>query len=518
MYSLVLTAAFSVALSANDAEYLAEIFRDVASSLETDEGRSACEAQDEVLQIADQLFSRQNISESQLLYLRHLILIRDESVADIYDIFQDDYDIEKLAKNLYELVHTHPYQNQSESIEYPKGKNAKLSENFDSKPSASVEKAVESDADKATRIAEESMEEIKYIIKNTIMKLLSNKKLTSDQAAILVELVEEENDALIEGFTFYEDNEDSSQFFDFIANCIDFALERKQQDDTLEQVDGQGNDNDEEANNQEDDNEFDNDKDDKVVVDGNTEEEQEHDQLLLSLLSAAKVADRGWLDTVPKSFIILVFSIGVMKPMNLLTVDDAIALCDLYKSGYDMLLAAWEVYCVQDDLVDLVDTLQRIIRDVNNTSKNTSTTDDAETNAEPKSDDKAPATEESAEERKSKALAAVQVAKRELLKHSLEMMVKQGLLESEAAVGLFRRCLEGLTSLCSCVSCLNSFYSGDQLVDAAIEAYASDRNVAEFLDTLFILASHTQKELNDLLNQNREKASNENANTSGLLL
>ena len=32
---------------------------------------------------------------------------------------------------------------------------------------------------------------------------------------------------------------------------------------------------------------------------------------------------------------------------------------------------------------------------------------------------------------------------------------------------------------------------GDALVDAAIEAYAADRDVTEFLDTLQILSSHT---------------------------
>ena len=34
-------------------------------------------------------------------------------------------------------------------------------------------------------------------------------------------------------------------------------------------------------------------------------------------------------------------------------------------------------------------------------------------------------------------------------------------------------------------------FKGDALVDAAIEAYAADRDVTEFLDTLQILSSHT---------------------------
>jgi hypothetical protein len=38
---------------------------------------------------------------------------------------------------------------------------------------------------------------------------------------------------------------------------------------------------------------------------------------------------------------------------------------------------------------------------------------------------------------------------------------------------------------------LQTCRQGDALVDAAIEAYAADRDVTEFLDTLQILSSHT---------------------------
>jgi hypothetical protein len=44
----LLYAAYSVAVSASDAEYFAEICRDLAQSLQSEAGRTACEAQDEV--------------------------------------------------------------------------------------------------------------------------------------------------------------------------------------------------------------------------------------------------------------------------------------------------------------------------------------------------------------------------------------------------------------------------------------------------------------------------------------
>jgi hypothetical protein len=87
-----------------------------------------------------------------------------------------------------------------------------------------------------------------------------------------------------------------------------------------------------------------------------------------------------------------------------------------------------------------------------------------------------------AREMKSNALAAVAEAKRELLKHSLEIMVKQGLVTTQAASTLYERALKG-----------------DPLIDAAIEGYAGDRNIMEFLDTLQILANNTPEDLEKML-------------------
>ena len=86
------------------------------------------------------------------------------------------------------------------------------------------------------------------------------------------------------------------------------------------------------------------------------------------------------------------------------------------------------------------------------------------------------------DEAKHKGMEAVKSAKRELLKHSLEMMVKQELCSADHAARLFERAVRG-----------------DVLVDAAIEAYASDKDVVEFLDTLQILANNTPEQLDAML-------------------
>ena len=74
--------------------------------MSTEDGRQACEAQDELLEICDNLYINNKITENQLLYLRHLILIRDENVADIYDEGQnyDPVNTIYMAKALYKLA------------------------------------------------------------------------------------------------------------------------------------------------------------------------------------------------------------------------------------------------------------------------------------------------------------------------------------------------------------------------------------------------------------------------------
>jgi hypothetical protein len=97
--STLLFAAYTVALSAKDSEYLSEILCDIAGSLETDEGRLAVEAQDEVCQVCDQLFIADKVTENQLLYLRHLVLIRECS-----PYFQRHVTVEKMLAHVHASV------------------------------------------------------------------------------------------------------------------------------------------------------------------------------------------------------------------------------------------------------------------------------------------------------------------------------------------------------------------------------------------------------------------------------
>jgi hypothetical protein len=169
-----------------------------------------------------------------------------------------------------------------------------------------------------------------------------------------------------------------------------------------------------------------------------------------------------WEDTVPRRFVAAVF---ISAHRKLLTVGQASALCDLFEADYDLVRAAWEVFSMQGDTKDFTDTLRRIVRDLPFLEG-----DEGGMIAEAGNSDIVAAVEASQHQNlvekdgKREALAAVISAKRELLKHSLEMMVKQELATAEGAASLYERALKG-----------------DTLVDAAVEAYAADRDVTEFL-------------------------------------
>ena len=222
---------------------------------------------------------------------------------------------------------------------------------------------------------------------------------------------------------------------------------------------------------------------------------------------------------MPTQFVKIVFVAVIRKQLD---IYQAKALCDLYHANYDLVRSAWEVYTVQDDATDLIDTLRRVVKDLTldeddnhegmessddsipnkPTTTATSSTNTGNgatagnTKATQHTNNTTTATAQAAYDRKQEALAAVSQAKRELLKHSLEMMVKQSIISGDSAAELYKRYLQG-----------------DTLAEAAIDAYAADRNVAEFLDTLQILANHTPTELSNMMKDVAEEAA-ENAISS----
>lgn len=520
----------------------------------TSAGQSACEAQDDVLQCCDQLYINGKVTENQLLYLRHLVLIRDEDVAQLYDDFQEHLSRDRLFRDLFHLANTHPRLSQDEmddddaadDYEYGDEEEDEEEEEDDASDQWAAlqreqQRRRQQEADlisadeppprlnpysrqasqeraAARKQAEESKSGRSSSARtNTLNGLLSMMLRTGDvtpvEAMILNHMITSDNEIINAAYDIYQSDGDLTELQDTMMRCAKLEMRRRNEEISKQQrdIDAAGERDDrrrallqkygDEA-----------DEDDNDDGDSEDEEEQEEeededqlatggDEVLANLLESMGVSN-AWEDTVPARFILSVFAAAQRR---LLSVGQAKALCDLYQAQYDLVRAAWEVFNVQGDVVDFTDTLRRIVRDLNfRDDGNVRMSAPAKEKASPsrsktKQDAEVmeavrqgQASSEAAKNGREEALAAVAAAKRELLKHSLEIMVKQGLVTTAAATGLYERALRG-----------------DPLTDAAIDSYAADRDIMEFLDTLQILANNSPEDLDNIMRQAMADEENE---------
>lgn len=506
IYSALLFAAYSVAVSAGDPEYLTEICKDIANSLQTDEGRTACEAQDEVLQVCDQLYLQGKITESQLLYLRHLTLIRDGAIANVYDEFQEHNSVTLFAKALYDVANSHPFRG-GDAVE----DGANDNDNATGDEEGADEDDEEDEDEEDDEQDEEAKKDISSGLIGVIVLMLRTETISRTEAQVLLEMVQREDDYVMAAYELFLRDNNMDDLQDTLMRCVRLEIRKRvtdiqerelsalQRERELEKAQGKSSTYDE-ATDAGDDDDADVDSEDYESGKVATRDFGLEAISLESLLNELGV-EQQWKGSVPDQFVQAVF-IAVYR--KYLSVEQARALCDLFQANYDLVHAAWEVYVVQKDTVDFIDTLRRIVRDLN--VKEIQQSESAAREEATKAERTAERTKETArearesatkgqqaaqearakaaevEEAKSKALQAISQAKSDLLKHSLDMMVKQKLVTEKSADDLYQRHLEG-----------------DKLTDAAIEAYASDRDVNEFVDTLQMLASHSKEELDVLM-------------------
>ena len=202
----ILFAAYQVAVNAKDPNYFAEICKDIASSLDSEDGRTTVEAQDEVLKVVDQLYQFKRISAAQLLYLRHLVLIRDESVAKIYDDFQDTdgEDVQGLAKNLYILAAVGPaaYNQENEKDESDKSK-----ESNDDDDDEDDDEDDDDDDDEIlgkSYFSPQGAVKMKERMKAVVGHMYNNDLVSTDEANILLEKVDDEDEYIVAAYEVWK--------------------------------------------------------------------------------------------------------------------------------------------------------------------------------------------------------------------------------------------------------------------------------------------------------------------------
>lgn len=554
--SSLIFAAYSVAKSAGDAEYLTEVCKDIAQSMMSTAGQSACAAQEDVLQCCDRLYIDNKITDNQLLYLRHLVLIRDEDVAQMYDEFRDNFDVQRLMIGLFRLANLHPKINddrqnvqevpqsassqpaikmqQSELANTNKEQNQQVEpqrEEPRSRPRKENPYGKKKSVDSQTSAVENPKEDASpaSVINQTVMLntlngiialMIRAGDITPIEAALLNHMITSQNEFIFAAYEIFQSDGNVVELQDTLARCAKIELKKRGLENQKQEskstnpqksTKATGNQRNQrarvvtnqivsEADDEDSPTSSDDNSQPKLNIPaerspvGDLEAPQSCDSptQLSRLLSSLNVTN-VWQNTVPTKFIFTVFS---ATQKRLLSIGQCRALCDLFQAQYDLVRAAWEVFNVQDDTFDFIDTLKRIVRDLNfqdNGNVNLSVADDVcendvDSDNNNSSKDIVQVMKETenrakeAREAKSNALAAVAEAKRELLKHSLEIMVKQGLVTTQAASNLYERALKG-----------------DPLTDAAIEGYAGDRNIMEFLDTLQILANNTPEALEQML-------------------
>jgi hypothetical protein len=129
-----------------------------------------------------------------------------------------------------------------------------------------------------------------------------------------------------------------------------------------------------------------------------------------------------------------------------LTNAQAERLQKLHRGGHEMVVAAWEVFRLEESLDDLMDTLVRVLR-----------LDEEENEAE--------------------AEAGLPTAARSTLLEVVSKMVEGGQLEAEGGERLAKLVEEG-----------------NPVMHAAFEAFEADHDIAELLDTLQLVASYPAKQ------------------------
>ena len=194
--STILYAAYSVATASNDAEYFAQICLQFARILEHGNGRNLCMAQDELLQVCDQLYKNNKITEQKLLLLRHMILSFDANIQEVYNQFQSDNNVQLLAKSLYKLAND---------------------DGDDEDRIASGEKS--------TKISPNIVSSLGVIVGD----MLSNGRITSSMASSLFDLIKQKNIYVIAAFELYEADGNVDELQDSLLR----ALSLYSRDDSL---------------------------------------------------------------------------------------------------------------------------------------------------------------------------------------------------------------------------------------------------------------------------------------------
>ena len=505
--STVLYSAYSVAFSQKTAEYFAQMCVHIAVSLQSEEGRNAREAQDKVLHACDVLFLKKHLTEDQLLYLRHLTLISDDAIKDIYDQYSESGSTQDLCVALYRLVRVHPTQIQQEQQNhFEQGQDEKDDDEEDEEDGE--DESSDEDADDDEDEDEDDQDEISgkqtfgpahqeqdgsggsRITMNArlpsfVSQMFQADLISKHEGRLLLEMIANGDDICQAAYSMFVQDSNARELCDTLLRCVKLHIRKQAYEEKAKAYDARQEAEQDESDDDEESEESDEESEESESEEEGNDSESSESQNLTRILNSFGLRNQ-WQKTVPLRFVSIVFSAAQSR---ILEIGQARALCDLYQAQYDLVRAAFEVYLLESDERDFIDTLKRVVRELSFDEAG-NIIFQGEEDAEPiKVSAEEAVNSQSAVENKApniavekQAVVAVNIAKQNLLKHSLQMMREASVVSDEEAQRLIDR-----------------FDQGDAMVDSAIHQYSSSRNVQEFLETLQLLASLTKEEIEKLM-------------------
>ena len=222
--STLLFAAYSVAVSARDAEYFAQICCGIAQSLETQDGRATCVAQDEVLQACDRLFLAKKITENQLLYLRHLVLIRDDAIGQIYDTFTESEDLSNMVRSLYLLANNHP---NPEEVEEQEEEDYVAEEETSSEEE--TEEDTEDDADeiRGKQTFGPSSEMASARLQTVVQQMFAQQMIDQLEGRVLLEMIADGDEYCRAAYEVWCHDENVAELCDTLIRCAKLEVRKR---------------------------------------------------------------------------------------------------------------------------------------------------------------------------------------------------------------------------------------------------------------------------------------------------
>eukprot|EP00604_Paraphysomonas_vestita_P002385 CAMPEP_0174819324 /NCGR_PEP_ID=MMETSP1107-20130205/2485_1 /TAXON_ID=36770 /ORGANISM="Paraphysomonas vestita, Strain GFlagA" /LENGTH=721 /DNA_ID=CAMNT_0016032591 /DNA_START=353 /DNA_END=2519 /DNA_ORIENTATION=+ len=483
----------------------------------TSTGQSVCSAQEDILQCCDQLYINNQVDEQQLIYLRYLVLLRDEKITNLYDEFQYDRNPENLIRGLCLIAGASSKINNTNENENDNNDEEEDGDGDDEDEDYEQQQQQDDDDDEEEEEEEEEEEDNEDYERDNILNIVEIKaiirklSLTPVQGLLLSNMIDDDDSRFHKFYQEYLKHNNLERLKNDLTQLAKDEDRLFREDENINRSQDQDQDQDQNEDDGDDENE---DEDERKIEIPHSPTASSRLEVLLNSLGETN----KWKNTVPSRFILAVFAAAQKQ---LLTVGHARGLCDLFESNNELVHAAWEVFDSQGDVIDFIDTLRRIVYkathlNLNEINDNDNNEEDNEEENEENSNNKSDSDSSDStvprmkssnsssefnvnvvEAARNEALQAVTSAKRDLLKHSLELLAKQGLITEEAAINLFQK---SLTEDCG--------------TDDAIEDYASNKDMIVFLEKLVNLANGINP--SEILQQNSNDNNNNNKNKNNL--